>query len=917
MPPIDDGSGDENAIIVVAERLRGQVDAPQPPILELDEQQIAAYGAGSISELVEALAGQVGSGSARGSGGPVFLVNGMRISSFREMRSYPPEAIQKIEVLPEEVALRFGYSADQRVVNFILKDQYSSREIELEHEQPWAGGNSSKEVELTYVRIAGQSRFNLNAEWNATTLLTEAERNLQLTTGAMPDLPTDPNPSQYRSLVSDSDDLQLTANWTTKLAESGASLSLNGTFERQTSNSLSGLNTVLLTDPDDNSLLRSFGADDPLEQRRRTTTMSFGSTVNAPLGDWQLTGTIDAGRVTTESEIDRYANTDALVAAAANGSLAIDGPLPALDDAGFDRAKTVSTSASSLVTLMGKPLWLPAGDVSLTVDSGYSWNRSESVDTRNPGLETVLTRGDLSAGVNLGIPIASRREDAWSWLGDFTLNLSAGVDHLSDFGTLTDWTAGFTWGLTEKLSLQGSFIARDAAPSLSQLGAPEIVTLNEPVYDISRGETVLASITSGGNPLLDKQKQRDIRLAAMWELPVLSGSNFMVEYFSNRAEDVSAGFPLLTPAIEAAFPGRVTRDNNGRLISIDQRPVTFAEQNSSRLKFGLNLSGPFGAARQTTTESSAPTQPFGAAPGAPGDRDRPQGERGQGGPNPERFAQIRESLCTEGETPDLTGLPEQMQAQLRGEDGQIDPEKLAQLKTRVCSTDGGGREGRRGDGEQGGQQPGGQQGSQSGDAVPMPGPGSFSGGARPGGGFGAGPRGPGAGGGRGPGGGGSDGRGRWFANLSYTLELENEVLIAEGLPVLDLLDGDALSGGGVTRHSADLRAGIFYRGFGTHVRANYSGPSRIDGSGLPGSTDLNFGSLATINLRFFADLGQQAKLVESTPFFKGSRVTFSVDNVFNSYRTVTDSNGDVPLRYQPGFLDPEGRTFKIEFRKLF
>ncbi|MBS1240557.1 MAG: hypothetical protein H6R45_1263, partial [Proteobacteria bacterium] len=30
-----------------------------------------------------------------------------------------------------------------------------------------------------------------------------------------------------------------------------------------------------------------------------------------------------------------------------------------------------------------------------------------------------------------------------------------------------------------------------------------------------------------------------------------------------------------------------------------------------------------------------------------------------------------------------------------------------------------------------------------------------------------------------------------------------------------------------------------------------------------------------------------------------------------------DENGVVPLRYQQGFLDPQGRTFQIEFRKMF
>ncbi len=80
---------------------------------------------------------------------------------------------------------------------------------------------------------------------------------------------------------------------------------------------------------------------------------------------------------------------------------------------------------------------------------------------------------------------------------------------------------------------------------------------------------------------------------------------------------------------------------------------------------------------------------------------------------------------------------------------------------------------------------------------------------------------------------------------------------------------------------------------------------------------MRFAPIATFNLRLFADLGRKEKLVEQVPFLKGSRLSFSVDNVFNAQQQVTDDTGAVPLRYQPGYLDPRGRVFEIEFRKQF
>ncbi|HET9459032.1 MAG TPA: hypothetical protein VFO51_03525, partial [Sphingomicrobium sp.] len=265
---------------------------------------------------------------------------------------------------------------------------------------------------------------------------------------------------------------------------------------------------------------------------------------------------------------------------------------------------------------------------------------------------------------------------------------------------------------------------------------------------------------------------------------------------------------------------------------------------------------------------------------------------------------------------------------LKGPDGKIDPERVNQLRTQFCANP------QPGQGGQGGGQQGGP--GQSGPIIIIQGPGGQGGPGGPGGGFGGGGGGGqggpgggfgggGGGGFRGPGGGGGggffggnspDGRGRWFANLTYSYLLENEVLIAPGVPVLDLLDGDALQGA-LPRHTVQFTGGLFYGGFGLNANARYIGPSRIDGSGLPGSTTLYFGDLATFNLRLFADLNQRTGLIEKVPLLKNTRITLGINNVLDSRQVVVDDTGTVPLRYQPFLIDPVGRFVEIELRKLF
>ena len=254
-----------NEIVVTGRSLRDQVRGPEAPIIELDEEDIAAYGAGSIAELVEQLAPQTGSGRGRGGDGgrPVFLVNGLRVSSFREFRSYPPEAIERVEVLPEESAQQFGFPPNQRVINFIMKDNFQSREVELEYGQPTAGGYSDREVELTYLRLGEDGRLNVNLEYNERSALTEADRDILQTPSSVPTFAGDPDPALYRTLIGQSRSFEATGNYTTALGQTG-SLSGNLTYERNEGLSLSGLDSVLLTDPDGNTALRTFNADDPL-----------------------------------------------------------------------------------------------------------------------------------------------------------------------------------------------------------------------------------------------------------------------------------------------------------------------------------------------------------------------------------------------------------------------------------------------------------------------------------------------------------------------------------------------------------------------------------------------------------------------------------------------------------------------------
>ena len=1029
-PVEEDGVGG-GGIVVQGERLRGQLNVEQAPILELGEQEIAAEGVASISDLVTQITAQTGSSRGRGGGRPVILVNGIRPGSFRELFQYPPEALAKVEVFPEEVAQRFGFPPDRRVINLILKENYRNAEVELEFEGPSRGGNYTREQELGFLQIANGARINANFTAQDTSFLTEDERDIIQTPGSVSDVAGDPDQAPFRSLISDSRTLEANVSWAKAFLESGTAVSGNLSYDRRDARALQGLNTVRLTDANGNSALRTFGEESPIEQTLALDTFSASGSVNTPVNAFRLTSTFDASLSESETRFDRPFDKFDLIASALSGDLAIDGALPTGFETGFDQANRRSINANSLTTLRGPLTNLPGGELIATFTASANWQRIESSDTRT--LDDVgLTRSSGTIGTNLNIPLTSRREGFADTLGSFTLNLNARVSELSDFGTIGSYTAGLNWAPFDNLNLSATYIERDLPPTLNALGDPQVVNFNLPVFDFVNGETVLVDVTTGGNPDLSAETQRDWKFAANWQLPFWRGARFQVEYIRNRSDDVVRSFPQVTPEIEAAFPDRITRDAGGTLIALDRRQVTFAETRADRLNFSLNLRGsigggqrggppgagrggrprgaggpPPGAGRPSGAPSAA-SPPAGAA-GPPAGAGSNTGPGAAAGQRRAAFMQFRERICAENGLEVLTRLAtaiangEDLSAQFpgfnaqrlarmveraKGEDGKIDPERLATIRTRICSMDPSAMRGARGGppGEANGaganRRPGGapggppagpmgegfaafrallcaedgeaklrelvariERGEDVSDVIPGFDPnmagfmidrlrgedGSLSSERITGlrerlcssEGSGS-PQGAPASGGQqrgGPPGGfnplaRNSFRGfRYFLSLNHTIELKNEILIAPGLAPLDQLDGQSTNPFGQPRHTSRLEAGLFGNGVGMRLSGRYTGSTRLDGSGLPGSSAIFFDDLARFDLRLFANIDQLTG--SKSALLKNVRVSLRADNIFDAQLKVVDENGDTPLNFQPFLIDPVGRFIGIDIRKLF
>ncbi|MEJ8630731.1 hypothetical protein P0F65_14310 [Sphingomonas sp. I4] len=125
-----------------------------PPEQQLSPADVRAYGVSSVADLLTELAPQTTSG--RG-GSPVILLNGRRIAGFQEIRDLPTEAILRVDILPEEVSLKYGYRADQKVVNFVLRPRFRSLAAEAIGTVPTQGARRPAKASSTGCRSARTS----------------------------------------------------------------------------------------------------------------------------------------------------------------------------------------------------------------------------------------------------------------------------------------------------------------------------------------------------------------------------------------------------------------------------------------------------------------------------------------------------------------------------------------------------------------------------------------------------------------------------------------------------------------------------------------------------------------------------------------------------------------------------------------
>jgi iron complex outermembrane receptor protein len=923
--------------VVVEAAVPGAVIGDIPPENRLNPAQIAAYGDSTINDLLNDIAQQTQSDQGRGGTAPIILVNGKRVSGVNEVGDLPTESILRVDILPEEVALRYGYGAQQKVVNIILRRNFRAKLFDLTGSESTDGGGESDMADANYSRIHDNDRVNVVARVRTQELILESDRDVSSTAETVSD-PTGSigNDSDARTLEPASNTYSLNSVFSHTLSQT-----LQGSFNAMatytTTRAKDGFPAAILDVPantpyaleDDDAMVDRYLSNATLHQDANTGTAHAGLTLNADLPDrWRLSfiGTYDYSDALTETQ--RTYETTNLQTAINAGQVNPYGvlPLSLLGPLGRQDATAITNGGSGSFLANGTLFEVPAGNVTSSLQFGANFSDLDATSTGQVSTSSARTQGNEQISVDY--PLTSRLNHILGFLGDTSVNVTGGLTQVSGYGDLSTVGYGLHWMPVTSLSFLATVNQDHQVPTLAQLDGPLVNTPNIRLYDYVLGQTDTVTQISGGNPDLKADDRHVFKLGSTWNAidTTKTKLNFTASYIDSVTRNAIGSLTTATSAIEAAFPDEFDRNDDDELIEVDDRAVNFSQESRRDLRWGFNFT-------KVLREPTRPRRPPGARPPAGfvppyGFRQRQttgQGAgQGNGQNNRQANAQSNAQCIPQGNGTATAPGNGQANAQSSGQcNAQNPPTQAGQP-----AADGSTAVPPPAPPDSNSVQEVVVNGSRAADASPFGPPGGGGGGfGGPGGGgaragaragaLGGGPGGRGGGGGgggRAGGGGFGSGNGAQLdVSLYHSWYFMDTVRLTPSSPQIDLLNGGSIGAGGQPRHQFQLNAGVIDNGVGFRLSGVWSSATTVLDSGN-GEGALYYSSLLTLNTRLFIDLQQRFL---GKMWARNARVTLSLSNIFNKRQDIHDGAGVIPEIYQPAFLDPFGRTVGIAFRKLF
>ena len=233
---------------------------------------------------------------------------------------------------------------------------------------------------------------------------------------------------------------------------------------------------------------------------------------------------------------------------------------------GTYRLATVNAKVS------GFPWQWRAGDVGVAAGVEF---RDEAQDARTS--PQVLSGTELRPAINL---IDGQRRVSAAFV-EFSLKpfdtvevqLAGRGDHYSDFGSAFSPKLGVRWQPNEDWLLRLNASRGFRAPSLPEIAQSTTISYGsviDPFDPVQPGGSRGVTILRAGNPDLDAERSSNVNLGALWSPS--ADTSLGIDLYRIRQRDLIGPDSLQAIVSNpSAYPGRVTRDAQGRLQLIENR----------------------------------------------------------------------------------------------------------------------------------------------------------------------------------------------------------------------------------------------------------------------------------------------------------------------------------------------------------
>ncbi|WP_374406842.1 hypothetical protein [Pelagerythrobacter sp.] len=580
-------------MIIVRAKRWGQADIEAEAAIK--ENEIESFGANTIGELLDAISPVLDPSG----GEPELLVNGKRITNPAELEDYPKEALAQISLLPREAAAAYGVEQDKRVVNLELKQHFASWTGEAAVQTPTSGGRRSVALTAGRFTIDQDTRWNVGATFSHDSELLRSERSLPAQaaplewTGGPDDAGAQFDPDDDTALLPRAQSIGFNANVTHPVGSFSGTLNLAANRNNST---LKIGPPVVISRPASNPLeprlledRRGLASRSALKYLQNSRSFSTGISLTGAVGGWQ-------------SNIGLRYSVNWAESVRQLGYAEITSPRPGDMDANpsvaglsrtpqADRLRSTTETYNLSLTSGNSIVTVPAGQAraSLSFNANHLRSKVTGAGTVTNDNTTSSNASEQFDGLlSLSVPVASASADFLKPLGELTVSTTAAFRKVSGAAMNFRLGSALDWSPVTSVNLRVAYSRENSEPTYNELYAPRVEILNR-VFDFTRGEYVQPLFRFGGNENLAGGSLK-ILSADLFATPF--GQNFVSLDFGYRhtiARGGVASFPELTPDVETAFPERIYRDQTGRLVAIDARPINIGFDETRRLTSGLSL----------------------------------------------------------------------------------------------------------------------------------------------------------------------------------------------------------------------------------------------------------------------------------------------------------------------------------------